>query len=238
MYIIGICDDEKIHRQHIRKLCEQFFAEYHHAYQLVEFRSGEEVLDYQDERLHLLFLDVEMGEVDGLDVLRRLEDTDLFWRVVFVTSHEEVVWESFGIKTLGFAKKPVTYQQIEKWLQTTIRENKEKIVLEYISGAEKGYIALEDVLYLTAEGNYTYLYPRHAKILINENLKYWQRYTEYMPIVRIHKSHLVNMLQVRKWEANKVILNSGEELTIGRQYAKEAKEAYLAFVKGQAMKRM
>ncbi len=238
MYTIGICDDEEMHRQHIRRLCEEFFAENAYSYQLVEFQSGEEVLAYRGEQLHLLFLDVELGETDGIHVLRRLENTDMFWRVVFVTSHEEVVWDSFGIKTLGFAKKPVTYQQIAKWLQTTIRENKEKLVLEYISGAEKGCVALEDVLYLAAEGNYTCVHSLHTQTLINENLKYWQSYTEQMPVVRIHKSYLVNLLQVQKWETGKVILTNGEELAIGRQYAKEAREAYFAFVREQAMRRM
>lgn len=255
MFSIGICDDDALCRQHIRELCEQYFAESPQAHEFVEFVSGEEVLAYHDsflkvdsessfdgrllpKKLLLLFLDVEMGEVDGIEVLRKVEQSDWIWRVVFVTSHDEIMLDAFGIKTLGFIKKPVEYRQIEKWLQVAIRENKDNVVLEYVSGTQQCYIALEDVYYLEAEGNYTYLHTKNESILINENLKQWQYRVEQMPLVRIHKSYLINMLHAQRWERNKVKLTNGEELVIGRQFAKAAKESHMAFVKKQAMKRI
>lgn len=244
MFLIGICDDEALHRQHIRELCEQYFKTYPQAHEYVEFTLGEEVLEYQEvaensgARLHLLFLDVEMGELDGIEVLRKAEAADWIWRIVFVSSHEEMVWNSFSIKTLEFARKPVEYRQIEKWLNTAIRENKENVMLEYTSGILKNYIALEDIYCLEAERNYTILHKKDENILMNENLKQWQKKTEIFPIVRIHKSYLINMLHVRRWEAGKVILDNDAEFSVGRQYMKEAKEVYHAFVKKQAMNRM
>lgn len=244
MFIIGICDDEELHRQHIRELCEQYFAEYPQEHEYVEFHSGEAVLEYgdaaenSDSKLHLLFLDVEMGELDGIEVLRKVEDADWIWRIVFVSSHEEMVWKSFGIKTLEFARKPVEYWQIEKWMNIAGRENKENVMLEYTSGILKHYVALEDIYYLKADGNYTILHKKDEAVLVSEKLKHWQKRTEMLPLVRIHKSYLINMLHVKRWEAGKVTLENGAELSIGRQYAKEAKNVYLSFVKKQAKNRM
>ena len=250
MFSIGICDDEELQRRHLRELCEYFFAENPMEYEVIEFTSGEELLIYQDKevdfrdkphhdkKLHLLFLDVEMGGIDGIEVLRNVEEAPWIWRIVFVSSHAEAVWKSFSIKTLEFARKPVTYQQIEKWLRIAIRENAENVMLEYVVGKQQCYVLLEDIYYLEAAGNYTYLYTKDASSLINDNLKQWQKKMEQMPMVRIHKSYLINMLHIQKWEASRVVLINGMELSVGRQFARDAKEEYLSFVKKQALNRM
>ena len=129
-FVVGICDDEAGEREKIQSFCEQYFRESGQKGVYVSFSSGEEVFAYAGKRMHLLFLDVEMEEIDGLQVLRELEQSDLVWRVVFVTSHQETVFGSFGIKTLGFEKKPVGYDNIEKWLQIAIREQKKNRVIE------------------------------------------------------------------------------------------------------------
>ena len=148
------------------------------------------------------------------------------------------MWNSFSIKTLEFARKPVEYQQIEKWMNIASRENKENVMLEYTSIAQQGFVALEDIYYLEAEGNYTIMHKKDEDIFINDKLKQWQKKTSMFPIVRIHKSYFINMLRVKRWEAGKVTLENGTELAIGRQYAREAKDVYLSFVKKQAKNRM
>lgn len=244
MFLVGICDDEELHRQHIKELCEQYFAKYPQEYTIVEFASGEELLSYQkivdatETKMHLLFLDVLMDGMDGIEVLRRVERNDWIWRVVFVSSCEDAVWDSFSLKTLGFSKKPAEYVQIEKWLKTAIRENSENCVLEYLVDGRQEYIYLEEIYYLEASGNFTYLHTKNESIFLGESLKQWQEKVKDMPIVRIHKSYLLNMLHVKTWDANKVKLTSGAELVIGRKYIKEARESYLAFVKRKALGRM
>jgi len=244
MFLIGICDDEKFYREHIKEFCEQYFVQYPQEHEYIEFASGEELLAYREEmensdsKLHLLFLDVEMGEVDGIEVMRRVENADWIWRIVFVSSHEEMVWNSFGIKTLAFSRKPLEYHQVEKWIETALRENRQNIMIKYTSGTQQGYIALEDIYYLEAQGNYTCLHTKEQTILLNENMKQWQKKTEEMSIVRIHKSYLINMMHVQKWEAGRVILENEVVLSVGRQYAKEAKEIYFAFIKEQVINRM
>lgn len=60
MYVIGICDDEMLCREHIKRLCEQFWAMTKEEYQCVEFATGEELLAYRENKIHLLFLDIEI----------------------------------------------------------------------------------------------------------------------------------------------------------------------------------
>lgn len=114
---IGICDDMKEEAENIKNLCEEFFMKSEWNSSFILFSDGEEVLNYDGERIDLLFLDIEMKEKDGIEVLRELEHSKIVWKVVFVSRHQESVFDAFGIKTLGFEKKPVKYEKIEKWLK-------------------------------------------------------------------------------------------------------------------------
>ncbi len=239
MITIGICDDEEMHRRGIREVCEQYFTENELEHEFVEFASGEDVLNCNVlKKIHLLFLDVELGGVDGLAVLKYVEEAEWVWRVVFVTSHAEAVWDSFGIKTLGFERKPIIPEKIMKWIQVAIHENRENVVFDFITTGGIMYKSVEDIYYLKAEGNYTYLHTRSERWFINDKLKLWEEKMKQTSMVRIHKSYLINMAHVRKWETNNVSLENGETFSVGRQYAKKAKETYYNYVREQAMRRV
>lgn len=234
MITIGICDDEQLLRQPLRQMCQEFFEREQLEYQILEFESGEEVLEYEGDKVHLLFLDIEMPGMDGIQVMRCLEDKDNVWRVVFVSCHQEMVFESFGLKTLGFGLKPVKAEQVENWIHITIKENSENITLECIVGQDKVYKQLDQIYYWQAEGNYTYLAERNGKSLVNCSLKAWQERLAAMAVVRVHKSYLVNMNHVKKWDYDRVWLTNDEELAIGRLYQKKAREKYLEYVRKSA----
>ncbi|MBQ7925459.1 MAG: response regulator transcription factor [Lachnospiraceae bacterium] len=238
MITIGICDDEQLLREQLRQMCREVFEKEQLEYQILEFASGEEVLAYEGDKVHLLFLDIEMPGINGIQVMRSLEDTDRIWRVVFVSSHQEMVYEAFGLRTLGFGVKPVKAEQVEKWIHITMKENSENITLECIAGQEKMHKQLEQIYYWQANGNYTYLAEQSGKTLVNCSLKMWEERLATMAVVRVHKSYLVNMNHVKKWDYDKVWLTNDEELAIGRLYQKKAKEKYLEYVKKSALGRV
>ncbi len=238
MFYIGICDDEKVYREHIKELCDKYFRECGLEYTCIEFSSGEELLQYKEHNLHLLFLDIELGGTSGVEMLYRLVEMDTVWRVVFVSSHDEMVFETFGIKTLGFERKPAQYEKIAKWLSIAIKENEKNMLYEYSENGKSCYFKLEELYYLEGAGSYTYLYLKTGRSLASERLKCWEERLKTAPVVRIHKSYLVNMLQVESWENDKVVLTNGVELPLGRQYRNKVKEAYKRFLFSMMRERM
>lgn len=237
MFYIGICDDELMYRRHISKLCEEIFQEMGQKYECIEFASGEEVMSHVGPQMQLLFLDIEMKDVDGIEVMHWVELTDAVWRVVFVSGHEQLVWDTFSIKTLGFVRKPANYADIKRWIQVALKEKKRNAIYEFVIEQKKCYKSSEEIYCLEAEGNYTYLYEKESKKLINDNLKVWQKKMQETSIIRIHKSYMINLIYVQCWEYDKVVLKNGMELSIGRQYRKVAREAYYAHIRKVAMER-
>lgn len=236
-FVVGICDDEAGEREKIQLFCEQYFRESGQKGVFVSFSSGEEVLAYKGKRMHLLFLDVEMEEIDGLQVLRELEQSNLVWRVVIVTSHRETVFDSFGIKTLGFEEKPACYVNIEKWLQIASREHKKNRVIECNTMSGKRWIELEDLCYLEAQRNYVKFCTREEELLVAGNLKAWEEKLSDAFLVRVHKTYLVNLMQVRIIGTN-VKLKDGRQLPIGRAYKNKVLDQYHKYICRMADGRM
>lgn len=238
MFYIGICDDNELHRKHIRMMCDRFFENGFQEYKCVEFATGEELLRFAEHKIHLLFLDIELGEMRGIDILEALEENDDVRRIVFVSNYEEFVFDTFGIKTLSFERKPAQYERVAKWITVALKENKESVVYECFVNQEKKCFALEEIYYLEASGNYVNICLKADKYMGSDRLKLWMDKMKCAPMVRIHKSYLVNMLHIKSWEADKVILTNGMELSQGRQYKKAAKERYHEFIGNMARERM
>lgn len=226
MFLIGICDDSEEERQYLKQMCERCFTELGQACEYRCFASGEEVLAYSGQRMHLLFLDVEMGQTDGIQVLHALEETDHVWRVVFVSYHRESVFQSFGLKTLDFGIKPVSYDQIKRWISAMIRENRENAVLQFVTPCGERRLELEQIYCLEAAGNYTYVYEKENRFLTVGNLGAWEEKCSRFALVRVHRSYLVNLLLVKQISKDEIILENGRRIPVGRKYREDAKERY------------
>lgn len=231
MYIIGICDDEVMYREQLKELCHDYFLSTKTNYECIEFASGEEVLKYQGGRMHLLFLDVELTGISGIELLHKMEQTESVWRIVFVSGHEEVVWDCFGIKTLGFVRKPIAYQQIEHWLSTMEKENRSNQIILLEVGNRKIACYMDEIYLFEATRNYTTVYYKNIRKLLNGNLKAWERKVMGSDFVRVHKSYLINLKYVKEYGTDKVVMKNGMEIPIGRKFGSMARERFFDYVK-------
>ena len=237
MITIGICDDQSLVRQHIKELCDGFFTERSLQYECIEFASGEEFLNYGDAPIDLLFLDVELGGMNGIQVKKIIEQKENVWRIIFVTNYQEVVWEAFGFRTLTFLRKPVNATELKEWLEVALREMQKNSSYGFSVDKSMSYVKLEDIYYFEAAGNYTYLQTKDSRLLVCENLKACQDKMSGTPILRIHKSYLINMLNVKNWESEQVLMANDARFTLGRQYKKEARETYFKFIQDWVQRR-
>ncbi len=238
MITIGICDDEAIFREQIRNICLQYFEGKNIPFQCLEFASAEEVLAYRGESLTLLFLDVEMAGITGIELKEEIERTDRVWRIVFVTSHEEVIGQAFGLKTMGFARKPVDAKVAEKWISIAVEEQEANKVFRFTT--EKGdlYIRENEILYLESEGNYSYVHTQKEKIFVCESLKKCEEIVANRDCIRIHKSYLVNMQEIKDVSVTQVTMKNGTSIPIGRTYRDEVKTKYHSYLKAVALRRV
>lgn len=238
MITIGICDDDEFCRDDIREKCKAYFDETGEDCNLIEFSSGEEVVAYEGEMIHLLFLDIQMGGISGVEVMNIIRDNPLFWRIVFVTFYESYRLDSLDIKTLAYANKPIEPEIVGRCIAVAIREDRKNkaIVFESINGNIS--IKVEDIFYIVARKNYSTVYLKNSEINVYSSLKSIEEQTEGLSLQRIHRSSMVNLIYVDGFINRTVKMETGASLTIGRKYYNSFREAYFEIVRKYSIGRM
>ncbi|MCR5459511.1 MAG: LytTR family DNA-binding domain-containing protein [Acetatifactor sp.] len=231
MITIGICDDEKAYRDHLRKICGSYLDAQKQEFHFVEFTSGEEVLAYQGDKIHLLFLDIEMPGMDGLEVMKKVRSNELIWRIVFVTSHKELKWETIDLKTLAFMEKPIERIGVETCVKTVLRENKENIDISLKTVDGDYYLKLDQILFIQAQGNYVSVYSKKDEITGYDSIKILEAQVKGTTMLRTHKSYLANLQYVEKMSGVVLRMTNGYSVPVGRKYYQSVKEAYFSFIK-------
>ena len=107
MLRLGICDDSADARCALRGTLEQLMESQNLEVQIYEFSSGEGLLKWMDKHvgeLELVFLDMEMGALSGMDTARQLRAIDENLQMVFVTGYDQYVFEGYSVGALGYIK--------------------------------------------------------------------------------------------------------------------------------------
>ena len=135
MIRIGICDDEKSFRkleiEILTKVLNDGFE--YLTYELCEFETGEQLLSYYNkDDIDIILLDIEMGDEHGFDVASKLINIRKDTRIIFITNHENLVFDSFVCRPLGFVRKRIFEQEIKMIMSRIIKslvDDKKMIVL-------------------------------------------------------------------------------------------------------------
>ena len=242
MLRIGICDDVRREAERLKNVCETYLKNKHIAYKCISFLSGEELFDYLSsktcERIDLLFLDIEMPGMDGVEIKDSLRSSQMVWRIVFVSSHMEYVLDTFGVKTVGFVHKPYKSEDVTKWLDMIQLELEENLPIIF-SGLEK-VVYLDEICYLRGDGNYTEIHfaNNRGMRVVSMQLGKIEKELEGLSVARSHKSFMVNLRYVYDKNSRWAWTDYDDKIPIGRSYKDKFDEKYHAYILGTARRRI
>ena len=229
-----IVDDERLSRRRLRRL----LAAEPDIEVVAECAQSAEAASHLDSgRVDLLFLDVQMPQMDGFQLLGSLDGARLP-AVVFVTAYDEYALKAFEVHALDYLLKPFDRPRFAKTLDHARRQ------IEYrrsapTSGAAAAasarthvaiktngkilFLRAEEVDWVEAADNYVRVHVGHDAHLVRETLNAMQTRLDPARFLRIHRSALVNVARIRElrpWFHGDyvVLLTNGRELTLSRSY--------------------
>ena len=227
-----IVDDSELDRLSI----EAYLEQYTFIKLLGSFANPLECLEIiQKKNVQLLFLDIDMPYINGLEFLSSLEKPPL---CIFITSHPEYALEGFETQALDFLLKPVRPERFERsiirareFLQI---QNKAKLYdvrfaddfLIIKESYDLIQIKISDIIYLEALKDYTKVITPCKTYLTLSNLK---NFFEKLPVnrfLRIHRSYAVAINQIRKLENNELLLEN-VKLPVGKTFKNEISRVLL-----------
>jgi len=201
---IAIIDDE----QHaIETLTYDLMENYGDVIQIL-FTSNSPVEGVQKVREFLpdlLFLDIDMPGISGLDVMALISDTKV--QVVLTTAHQKYAVEAVGSKAVAYLLKPVQPEDLKSVIDNALvsiqseRNNillKEKIAIHDHGAIE--FIHHDEIIYCRSDGNYcNFFLTENRKLLASKTLKNVSQELPGEKFLRIHKSYMINLLHVKKY---------------------------------------
>lgn len=229
---VAICDDETIISSEIKKRLLKIRPEY----DVSIYSSGRELI--QSKTVYdLIFLDIEMPELDGMKTAELLRKNENDEYIIFLTSHVELMPEAFKVKAFRFLNKPI---ELDKFCEAVTEAEKEILSNEKLAVSIKGemkVICLKDIVYLEAFGDGTYIYMNKEVIESNNTLKYWSEKLGKEHFFQTHKSYIVALRYVENIDATRVKVKFNgkeEEVPVSRRKRTQLKQVVLEYVRGNS----
>lgn len=228
MYKIFICDDEPKMLSDISEKVKKALPEA----VVCEFAGGDELLGaLMHNACDILLLDIDMPGISGLDVASRISSLSDKPLLVFVTCHDELVYDSLQYHPFGFVRKSYLDNELANILADCAVEldSREKHFCFHAANAEIK-LPLDEIMYFESEGNYLRLFCAGREFRLRETLCAVENALSSSGFVRVHKAFLVNQIYVRRLAGDELELSDGARIPIGRSYAEKAKSQLMRYM--------
>ena len=218
---IAICDDEKDIRGLIANKVEKQYPDA----EIIFFQSGEELL-LVDESIDILFLDIQMSGIDGMETARELRKKDKSVILIFVTAVEEYVFQAFDVGAFNYIVKPiddtkfvdVLCRAVDEWhsQDTNVRELEANYVMINNGGVHTKVI-IEDIVYAEVFNRKVVIHK------LDDEIEYYGKMSDLEAVAgdsffRPHRAYLVNFKYVEKYDATTIYLEKGTALMAKQNY--------------------
>jgi DNA-binding LytR/AlgR family response regulator len=143
---IAICDDEQVMMEHICELVKQYRPDY----MVKLYGCGEALLE--DAQLYdLIFLDIEMPSINGMEVAENLRKMKYSGEIIFLTGYMEYIQEAFKVRAFRYLQKPIVERQLEEALCSAEEQIRKRYL--YLDTGHKKSVKLQDIIYIEAIHN-------------------------------------------------------------------------------------
>ena len=232
MIHIVIYDDEIYMSDHIRALVSDFFHRKNMEITIQQFSSGEELLKYV-RKIDLLFLDIQMKGMDGMETAKKLRERKFKGFLIFITVLKEMVFQSFEVQAYDYLVKPIKETYFEKTMERlySSMKNASADSLLVQKGYESRIISLDDIVFCEIIDRKIYL-----NLASSEVVDYYDRIENLESkldsrFFRCHRSYLINLKYLSGYKNGTAYMEDGREIPVSRLRSREFSGVVLQYMK-------
>ncbi|MEZ5197457.1 MAG: LytTR family DNA-binding domain-containing protein [Bacteroidales bacterium] len=227
-----IVDDEPLAIDALRMLLEKFKG----IEIMAACKDSFEALEVlQNKKIDLMFLDIQMPEVTGLNFLKSLNHPP---KVILTTAYREYALDAFELDVIDYMLKPISHERLMKainkyyeyassdlQISDSVKNEVEEDDYLYVKSDRKmKKVLFKDILYIEGLKDYVHIIANQKNIITKHTLSELEKKLPAVKFIRIHRSCIVAMDKITAFTANEVEIGT-EELPIGRSYKNEVMRA-------------
>lgn len=236
MLKVVICDDEENILKEASYIVDKKLTEKQMSYNLQAINDARILLDeLKKNTIDVLFLDIDMPYYSGMDIASYISENNLSTILIFVTSHDELVFKTFAYKPFGFIRKTHLDEEIDELVDRLSKElefRKQELVIAKAGEIVK--IPLNEISYIESEGNYLNIRTGEEIIRHRETMTNMENELKGKDFIRCHKGYLVNVNHIEKMKMSELVVKCGNDdaiLPVGRSYEKDVKKKIMESIK-------
>lgn len=219
---IYLCDDQE---EHIKQICNSFaMVSKEYPLQITSFLSPASLLEQlkkQDKENavmpELILLDIEMSEIDGIALGKKIKENFPDICLVFLTAYEEYAIKGYEVNAFRYLLKPITKEHILKLLRDLDNERNKRKKINIKTKDGECFLYVQDIIYISAEDKYAVIYTLNQHYISDCSLKDYEEQLNPYGFFRIHRKHLINMYHHKAISGSNIVLSSGITLPISKR---------------------
>ncbi len=228
MITIAICDDDSSQINALKKM----LAEWNGCNIIKEYNSAEQFLfNYPDVSCDLLLLDIEMGNMSGMELAKKLRAKGDMLPIIFITGFSKYMGEGYDVEALHYLIKPVDKKKLFQVLDKYACRHKSDNRIILSCGNESVLVASDDIVYLEAFGKKTQITLSSGKEIIctcglsDVSAKLREGF------IYCHRSYVVNIRLIRSISRTEITMDSGQKIPLSRRLYDSVNRAFIDYYK-------
>ena len=229
---IAICDDNM---QYVNTFEDHLNALGSQKPECDVYFGGEELLTaYQNKTADYdaIFLDMEMGELDGIETANRIREIDVHVLIVFVTSHTKYMQRSFECMPFRFLMKPINQTMLKKVLgEIRIKLQSEPETFIFLENKKRTRVYCSDIIFFESNLHHILIYMKDGSVYkMRKTMAELMETVPQSTFVMVHRAFVINLNHVFQIaEADVIMHHCDQPIPVSRTYRKALQEAFLDF---------
>lgn len=235
-YRIVLCDDDAVFMEIMIEKIEKYFMEQKVSFRLKHYLDSRQLLNAIDQEDNLYFLDIDMQGVSGMELAKKILTENLKGTIVFVSNHEEMVFEAIHYMPFRFIRKGRLEEELQETLIAWSRKMvKQEQKLEIKTREGLVYVPIDKILYLESVRHYIRVCCADGQYEMRGKLSDYEENLKDRGFVRVNAGYLVNCQHISILRTGQVVLSSKEEISISRARRDTVRHAYMKFSREDSM---
>ena len=197
---IAVCEDNAEDRMLICGYIRDYMSRHSYDAEIASFADGEALLKaFPSECFTLLFLDIFLPGISGIDTARKIREMDQHCKLMFITTSPDYMAESFTVQTSDYVVKPIKRESMDRTMTVfydAFEKSSRKIEVPVGRGGNVG-LALAKIEYIEAFGKLTVFYMHDSVVETQLTISEVEELLGGEPFLRCHRSYIVNMNHVK-----------------------------------------
>ena len=233
MIRVAIVDDDEEYRLQEKDFINRYSKDTGEQFEIKTFNSGMDFISDYAPVFDIVFLDIEMPLLTGMETARRLRQIDDKICIVFITKMSKYAIEGYEVNAIDFVVKPIKYFNFIDKLKKAISIKKSKVEKEIIIKCDDNYfrVPVSSIFYVEKDKNYLIYRTKRGEITRRGTLKDAEEELAGCGFSVCNSGCIVNLKLIEQVTQNCVIIN-GEQIPLSRRKVKDFKKDMLGYLRG------